>query len=197
MLSLVGVETEEFLDYQGRAGIISILRWNLRPVIFGVHSCFLQQLLKVTRMGSLPGKPSYRARKTNKHKHFWQDGVQDKQEPSPGQTGTRPWDKLGPVPGTNWDPSLGQIGRFLLNSTVNSPFCSVCPCGTIVPQGPSEKCLCVLCLLVFSRPLRGIAAVKGIFNNSLAGPSIDPLTGPLFSQTGLRCCFAPPSVQNL
>ena len=27
-----GVETEELLDYQGRAGIISIVRWNLRPV---------------------------------------------------------------------------------------------------------------------------------------------------------------------
>ena len=26
---------EELLDYQGRAGIISIIRWNLRPVIFG------------------------------------------------------------------------------------------------------------------------------------------------------------------
>ena len=25
------------LDYQGRAGIISIVRWNLRPVIFGVE----------------------------------------------------------------------------------------------------------------------------------------------------------------
>ena len=24
------------LDYQGRAGIISIVRWNLRPVIFGI-----------------------------------------------------------------------------------------------------------------------------------------------------------------
>ena len=38
--------------------------------------------------------------KTNKHKHFRQDGVRDKQEPSrgqmgplPGQNGTRPWDK--------------------------------------------------------------------------------------------------------
>ena len=28
-----GVETEGLLDYQGRAGIISIVRWNLRPVI--------------------------------------------------------------------------------------------------------------------------------------------------------------------
>ena len=34
---LLGVETEGLLDYQGRAGIISIVRWNLRPVIFGVE----------------------------------------------------------------------------------------------------------------------------------------------------------------
>ena len=32
----MGMETEEFLDYQGRAGFISIVRWNLFPVIFGV-----------------------------------------------------------------------------------------------------------------------------------------------------------------
>ena len=25
------------LDYQGRVGILSIVRWNLRPVIFGVY----------------------------------------------------------------------------------------------------------------------------------------------------------------
>ena len=35
-LCLIGVETEGLLDYQGPAGIISIVRWNLRPVIFGV-----------------------------------------------------------------------------------------------------------------------------------------------------------------
>ena len=34
---LIRVETEGLLDYQGRAGIISIVRWNLRPVIFGVE----------------------------------------------------------------------------------------------------------------------------------------------------------------
>ena len=34
---LIGVETEGLLDYQERAGIISIVRWNLRPVIFGVN----------------------------------------------------------------------------------------------------------------------------------------------------------------
>ena len=32
---LIRVEAEGLLDYQGRAGIISIVRWNLRPVIFG------------------------------------------------------------------------------------------------------------------------------------------------------------------
>ena len=36
VLCLIGVETEGLLDYQGMAGIISIVRWNLRPVIFGV-----------------------------------------------------------------------------------------------------------------------------------------------------------------
>ena len=89
--------------------------------------------------------------KTNKHKHFRQDGVRDKQEPSLGQ--------MGPLPGTKWDPSLGQTGLSLFNSTVKSPFCPVCPWdgwgfvpGTIVPEGPSEKCLCVFCLLVSFAP---------------------------------------------
>ena len=35
---LIRVEAEGLLDYQGRAGIISIVRWNLRPVIFGVDN---------------------------------------------------------------------------------------------------------------------------------------------------------------
>ena len=38
VLCLIGVETEGLLDYQGRAGIVSIVRWNLRPVIFGVEN---------------------------------------------------------------------------------------------------------------------------------------------------------------
>ena len=37
VLCLIVVETEGLLDYQGHAGIISIVRWNLRPVIFGVE----------------------------------------------------------------------------------------------------------------------------------------------------------------
>ena len=34
--SLIRAAAEGLLDYQGRAGIISIVQWNLRPVIFGV-----------------------------------------------------------------------------------------------------------------------------------------------------------------
>ena len=67
--------------------------------------------------------------------------------------------QTGPLPGTNWGPSLGQTGLFLLNSTVKSPFCPARPWdgwgfvpGTIVPQGPSQNCLCVSCLLVFFSP---------------------------------------------
>ena len=45
VLCLLTVETEELLDYQGRAGIISIARWNLRPVIFGGEFFGLQNAL--------------------------------------------------------------------------------------------------------------------------------------------------------
>ena len=34
---LIGVETEVLLDHQERAGIVSFVWWNLRPVIFGVN----------------------------------------------------------------------------------------------------------------------------------------------------------------
>ena len=40
---LIRVEAEGLLDYKGRAGIISIVRWNLRPVIFGTDLCILAQ----------------------------------------------------------------------------------------------------------------------------------------------------------
>ena len=36
VLCLILAEKEGFLDYKGRAWIISIVRWNLRPVIFSV-----------------------------------------------------------------------------------------------------------------------------------------------------------------
>ena len=59
---------------------------------------------------------------------------------------------------TNWDPSLGLTGLFLLNSTVKSPFCPVPVCGVGVrpcddcPQGPPEKCLCVFLFIGFVSP---------------------------------------------
>ena len=34
---------------------------------------------------------------------------------------------MGLLPGTKWDPSLGQTGLSLFNFTVKSPFCPVCP----------------------------------------------------------------------
>ena len=36
MLILIGLEAKGLLEFQGRRGIISVVRWNLRPVIFGV-----------------------------------------------------------------------------------------------------------------------------------------------------------------
>ena len=60
LFCLIGVETEGFLDYQGKAGIISIVRWNLRPVIFGVECCSLTlrgpDLLESYHFYTAPGK---------------------------------------------------------------------------------------------------------------------------------------------
>ena len=38
MLIFVGPEAKGLLAFQGRHGIASVVRWNLRPVIFGVES---------------------------------------------------------------------------------------------------------------------------------------------------------------
>ena len=38
MLILIGLEAKNRLAFQGRRGITSVVRWNLRPVIFGVES---------------------------------------------------------------------------------------------------------------------------------------------------------------
>ena len=44
--TLIGVEAQGVLDYQGRAGIISIVRWNPCLVIFGVESLLRNSALK-------------------------------------------------------------------------------------------------------------------------------------------------------
>ena len=36
MLILMGLEAKNLLAFEGRRGIASVVRWNLRPVIFGV-----------------------------------------------------------------------------------------------------------------------------------------------------------------
>ena len=80
--------------------------------------------------------------KSNKHQHFGRDGVRD--NPSLGQ--------IGPLPGTNWDPSLGQIGtrpwekpaNCLLNSTVKSPFCPLCPWDDCPARAVSKFLMCFL-----------------------------------------------------
>ena len=35
LLPLIGLEAKGLLDFQGRRGITSVVRWNLRPVIVG------------------------------------------------------------------------------------------------------------------------------------------------------------------
>ena len=101
------------------------------------------------------GSPCSGKKRTNKHKHFGRDGLRDKQEPSDSLG------QMGPLPGTKWDVSLGQTGLSVLNSTVKSLFCPVCPWdgwgfvpGTSAPKGPSEICLCVFCLLPDTAKLR-------------------------------------------
>ena len=37
MLILIGLEAKNLLAFQGRRGIASVVRWNLRPIIFGVE----------------------------------------------------------------------------------------------------------------------------------------------------------------
>ena len=64
---------------------------------------------KFATMGLRQHLPSIGQEKNQQHKHFGRDGLPN---------------KLGPVPGTNWDPSLGQTGaRLLLNSPQQSGTC--------------------------------------------------------------------------
>ena len=51
-------------------------------------------------------------------------------------------DTLGPVPGTDRHSKIAILSRLSLGRVGGSSL------GTIVPQGASEKHLCVLCLLV-------------------------------------------------
>ena len=70
---------------------------------------------------------------------------------------------MGPLPGTKWDPSLGQTGLSLFNSTVKSPFCPVCPwtgggssLGRLSREGRQKNVyvLCVYCFFFVPKELR-------------------------------------------
>ena len=49
MLILIGLEAKNSLAFQGRRGITSVVRWNLRPVIFGVETSTSRKTQKKTK----------------------------------------------------------------------------------------------------------------------------------------------------
>ena len=44
ILTFTSLEAEGFFHFQGNAGIIFVMRWNIRPVICGVERCYQQFL---------------------------------------------------------------------------------------------------------------------------------------------------------
>ena len=89
-------------------------------------------------------------RKTNKHKHFWRDGVQDKQEPSLGQTGTRPRDKLGPVPGTHRPFSVEFHSKIAILSRLSLGRVPVCPWDDCPARAVRKMFMCFLFIGFFA-----------------------------------------------
>ena len=77
VLCLIGAETEGLLDYEGRAGIISIVWWSLRTVIFGVEK-WNQPSTGKTQNHTKTAKSLYKRRKDTKgHSrtllaHYWE-----------------------------------------------------------------------------------------------------------------------------
>ena len=49
---LKGLEVKGFLAFQGRRGIASVVRWNLRPVIFG-PACYITSTILELTLNSL------------------------------------------------------------------------------------------------------------------------------------------------
>ena len=83
--------------------------------------------------------------------------------------------QMGPFPGTNRAPSLGQTGRFLLKSTVKSLFCPVCPwngwgssLGRLSRKG-RQKSVYVFCVYWFFFPPKLSAAVHDFLCGRLSG----------------------------
>ena len=70
VLCLIGVEAKGLLDYQGRAGIISIVQWNLHAFIFGVEKRGLEFKGGIGKVEWGSGK-----KKAHKHKLFCPVGL--------------------------------------------------------------------------------------------------------------------------
>ena len=93
VLCLIRVEAEGLLDYQGRAGIISIVRCNLRPVIFRADCVddFLGKL-RISLVAWLRLRLGAGPKKQPKQKVLGRMLT--------GNQGPRRWDTPNPSPGT-------------------------------------------------------------------------------------------------
>ena len=86
-------------------------------------------------------------KKTNKHKHFRRDGVRDKQAPSLGQ--------MGPLPGTKWDPSLGNRpfsaefhSKFAILSSLSLGRVGACPWDDCPTRAVRKMFMCFQILFI-------------------------------------------------
>ena len=103
--------------------------------------------------------------KTNKHKHFWRDGVRDNHEPSLGQTGTRPWDKVGPVPRTNRPFSVEFHSKIAILSGLSLGRVGVRPWDDCPARAVRKLFMCFLFIVFFfSPPLIGLE--RSLWENS-------------------------------
>ena len=62
VLVLIGLETKGLLDFQGRRGLTSAVRWNLRPVIFDVDNRYFFPFSNKGIQVTLPQKESGKRR---------------------------------------------------------------------------------------------------------------------------------------
>ena len=85
------------------------------------------------------------------------DVVRDKRDPSLGQTGTRPWDKPGPVPGTNRPFSVEFHSKIAILSHLSLGRVLVCP-WDVCPARAIRKMF--MCFRDFQEALETTTATK-------------------------------------
>ena len=72
--------------------------------------------------------------------------------PSLGQTGPRPWDKLGPVPGTNRPFSVYFHSKIAILSRLSLGLVGVCPWDDCPARAVRKIFMCFLFIGFFSAP---------------------------------------------